>query len=127
MSEITFNTSKPNESITYSREDWASAYCNVEKELTNIQLKTIKGKIPKDLAGTLYRNGPGILERNGQWVHHPFDGDGMITSINFEDGNAKISNRFIHTIAWKEEENVGKFLYRGVFGTQKQGGFFDAS
>ena len=59
----------------FNKEDWASAYKNVEKELTSQPLNTSKGVDIKELNGTLFRNGPGILERGGQWVHHPFDGD----------------------------------------------------
>ncbi len=108
---------------SYSREDWASAYQNVETELTKESLKISQGLIPKELSGTFYRNGPGQLERSGHWVHHPFDGDGMIVAINFENGSASMTNRFVRTKAWEEEEKAGKFLYRGVFGTQKGGGF----
>ena len=64
----------------FKKEDWSSAYQNVEKELTKEPLKISNGNNIKNLNGTLLRNGPGILERGGQWVHHPFDGDGMITS-----------------------------------------------
>ena len=73
----------------FKREDWASAYCNVEKELINVELKLVKGNVPNDLCGTFYRNGPGQLERGGQWVHHPFDGDGMIAAMVFEDSKVK--------------------------------------
>jgi all-trans-8'-apo-beta-carotenal 15,15'-oxygenase len=72
--------------------------------------------------GTLYRNGPGRLERGGQWVHHPFDGDGMITALRFAGGKAELRNRFVRTEGWQAEELADKFLYRGVFGTQKPGG-----
>ncbi|WP_320677464.1 carotenoid oxygenase family protein [Prochlorococcus sp. MIT 1300] len=106
----------------FDREDWASAYRNVEEELTDVEVFPTKGIIPKELNGTLYRNGPGRLERNGQWVHHPFDGDGMITALCFKAGKIKLTNRFVRTSAWEEEEQAGKFLYRGVFGTQKPGG-----
>jgi len=71
---------------SFNKEDWSSAYQNVEKELTREPLILCKGKNVKNLNGTLLRNGPGILERGGQWVHHPFDGDGMITSIKLENG-----------------------------------------
>ncbi len=108
--------------VDFDRKDWVSAYCNVEQELTNIELKILKGEIPKSLTGTFYRNGPGLVERAGQWIHHPFDGDGMIASMCFRNGKASFSNRFIRTEAWKEEEKAKKFLYRGVFGTQKPGG-----
>ena len=33
--------------------------------------------------------------RGGQWVHHPFDGDGMITSIKVEMINTFLTNRFV--------------------------------
>ena len=113
--------SSKNQSI-FSQEDWSSAYCNVEKELNNAELKLVKGSIPKQISGTFYRNGPGLLERGGKWVHHPFDGDGMIAAFKFENGKIKLTNRFVRTKEWKEEEKSKKFLYRGVFGTQKEGG-----
>ncbi len=106
----------------FNKEDWASSYCNVEKELTKIELKVIKGKVPQSLKGTFYRNGPGRLERNNQWVHHPFDGDGMISAMEFKKGIVSFTNKFVRTKEWEKEEKAGKFLYRGVFGTQKAGG-----
>ncbi len=112
---------EPENSDGFDQKDWSSAYCNVEKECSNIILKLVAGKVPNSLNGTFYRNGPGRLERNGTWVHHPFDGDGMITAINFKNGEVNFSNRFVRTKAWEEEEKAGKFLYRGVFGTKKSG------
>ncbi len=122
MKDSTINQKKNKSSDHFSREDWASAYINVEKELTNVELTNFKGTIPKGLTGTLYRNGPGRLERGGQWVHHPFDGDGMVMAMSFKNGKVYFSNKFIRTEEWKAEEKAGRFLYRGVFGTQKKGG-----
>ncbi len=122
MTITTLNSSSTNTSQGFNREDWASAYCNVEKELNDVELKLVKGNVPNDLCGTFYRNGPGQLERGGQWVHHPFDGDGMIAAMRFEKGKVKLSNKFIRTKPWKEEQKAQKFLYRGVFGTPKPGG-----
>ena len=106
----------------FNKEDWSSAYCNVEKELDHVQLKLVKGSIPEQISGTFYRNGPGRLERGGRWVHHPFDGDGMIAAFKFDNGKINLTNRFVRTKEWTEEEKSQKFLYRGVFGTQKEGG-----
>jgi len=92
----------------FKKEDWSSAYQNVEKELTKEPLKISKGNNIKNLNGTLLRNGPGILERGGQWVHHPFDGDGMITSIKFENGQPFLTNRFVKTKGYLEEEEIDK-------------------
>jgi all-trans-8'-apo-beta-carotenal 15,15'-oxygenase len=106
----------------YNRDDWASSFRNVGVELDGVELSAVRGVIPAELVGTLYRNGPGRLERGGQWLHHPFDGDGMITALRFAGGKAELRNRFVRTEGWLAEEKAGKLLYRGVFGTQKPGG-----
>ncbi|MFM2173382.1 MAG: hypothetical protein RLZZ54_1309 [Cyanobacteriota bacterium] len=115
-------TVAPAAAPAYDRADWASAFRNVGVELDGVELKAARGAIPAELVGTLYRNGPGRLERGGQWVHHPFDGDGMITALRFAGGKAELRNRFVRTEGWQAEEVADKFLYRGVFGTQKPGG-----
>ncbi|WP_052042865.1 MULTISPECIES: carotenoid oxygenase family protein [Prochlorococcus] len=124
MSKSTSSATPLEASEHFDKKDWSSAYSNVKEELTNVEIKATRGEIPKSLIGSLYRNGPGQLERNGQWVHHPFDGDGMITLIKFDNGSVYLTNRFVQTEAWIKEEKAKKFLYRGVFGTQKPGGFF---
>jgi all-trans-8'-apo-beta-carotenal 15,15'-oxygenase len=106
----------------FARDDWASAFRNVGVELSDVPVAAARGTIPTALVGTLYRNGPGRLERGGQWVHHPFDGDGMITALRFEGGQAVLRNRFVRTEGWQAEEQAERFVYRGVFGTQKPGG-----
>jgi all-trans-8'-apo-beta-carotenal 15,15'-oxygenase len=106
----------------YDRADWASAFRNVGVELDGVAVEAASGAIPQELQGTLYRNGPGRLERGGHWVHHPFDGDGMITALRFAGGSAELRNRFVRTEGWLAEEQADRVLYRGVFGTQKPGG-----
>ncbi|MFM8525210.1 MAG: carotenoid oxygenase family protein [Cyanobacteriota bacterium] len=108
--------------VGYDRADWASAFRNVGVELSAVPLSAARGEIPADLRGTLYRNGPGRLERGGRWLHHPFDGDGMIAALRFSSEGLTLSNRFVRTEGWEEEERADKFLYRGVFGSQKPGG-----
>lgn len=83
----------------------------------------IEGEIPADLQGTLFRNGPGLLDINGQPYRHPFDGDGMICAIAFSNGRAHFRNRFVRTEGYVKEQKAQKILYRGVFGTQKPGGW----
>jgi all-trans-8'-apo-beta-carotenal 15,15'-oxygenase len=114
--------SGPIRGLRFERAQWASAFRNVDRELTAVPLQATRGTIPAGLNGTLYRNGPGRLERAGHWVHHPFDGDGMITALRFEGGDLGLSNRFVRTEGWQAEEEAGRYLYRGVFGTQKPGG-----
>ena len=96
---------KINKFKIFKKEDWSSAYQNVEKEITKEPLKISKGNNIENLNGTLLRNGPGILERGGQCVHHPFDGDGMITSIKFENGQPFLTNRFVKLkVIWKKKK-----------------------
>lgn len=114
-------TVAPSPPASFDRADWSSAFRNVGQELDGA-VEPVSGTIPAELAGTLYRNGPGRLERGGVWMHHPFDGDGMITALRFEGGRARLRNRFVRTEGFEAEEKAGKLLYRGVFGTQKPGG-----
>ena len=46
----------------------------------------------------------------------------MITTIKFENGQPFLTNRFVKTKGYLEEKKLNKFIYRGVFGTQKNGG-----
>jgi all-trans-8'-apo-beta-carotenal 15,15'-oxygenase len=119
---ITASAEQSGRQPSYDRHDWASAFRNVGVEVSGEPLSVARGSIPAELTGSLYRNGPGRLERGGQWVHHPFDGDGMIAAFRFEGGQAWLTNRFVRTEGWLAEEQADRFVYRGVFGTQKPGG-----
>jgi len=44
----------------FNKEDWSSAYQNVELELENQNLEVSHGNSIKELNGTLFKNGPGI-------------------------------------------------------------------
>lgn len=107
---------------SYQREDWQKGYESLKQEF-DYPIDDVEGTIPPELQGTLFRNGPGLLDVNGQRIHHPFDGDGMISAIAFRDGRAHFRNRFIRTAAYLEEQKAGTILYRGVFGTKKPGGW----
>lgn len=108
--------------LSFEMDDWRSGYRSQPEEFA-YWLENVEGEIPSDLAGTLFRNGPGLLDIHGQTIKHPFDGDGMISSIAFKDGKAYYRNRFVRTEGYVAEQAAGKPLYRGVFGTQKPGGW----
>ncbi len=107
----------------YSLKDWQKGYDSQPNEY-DYQIEDIEGQIPQDLNGTLYRNGPGLLDIHGVPIAHPFDGDGMIAAFSFKKGTCHFRNRFVKTRAYLEEQQAGEMLYRGVFGTQKPGGIF---
>lgn len=107
---------------SYSIQDWQKGYQSQYNEY-EYWIDDIEGEIPLELNGTLYRNGPGFLDVYGTPLSHPFDGDGMISAFYFENGRCFYRNRFVKTKEFLEEKQAGKMLYRGVFGSQKPGGW----
>lgn len=107
---------------SYDLQDWQGGYKSLNQEF-DYWIDDIEGEIPPELQGTFFKNGPGLFDINGQRFHHPFDGDGMISRITFTNGRAHFRNRFVHTAEYLAEQKAGKILYRGVFGTQKPGGW----
>jgi len=69
----------------------------------------IEGEIPTQLRGTLYRTGPGLVERFGNNVH-PFLADGAITAIQLKEKPEGACN-IIKTNKFMEEEAAQKSLY----------------
>lgn len=106
----------------YDRDDWKRGYQSQPQEWSG-WLDDIEGEIPPQLQGTLFRNGPGLLDINGMRIQHPFDGDGMVCALTLSEGRAYFRNRFVQTEGFVEEQKAGKILYRGAFGTQKPGGW----
>lgn len=73
----------------------------------------VEGEIPRELNGTLYRNGP-----NPQFAprgkYHWFDGDGMIHALTVNDGKAHYRNRWVRTQRFRMEREAGESLFGGL-------------
>lgn len=102
--------------------DWARGYASQPEEHA-CWLEASEGAVPPELRGTLFRNGPGLLDVAGMPIPHPFDGDGMVVAVTFEDGRAYYRNRLVRTAGLLAERRAGRPLFRGVFGTQLPGGW----
>ncbi len=76
----------------------------------------IEGRLPKDLQGSFYRNGPGRFELGGERYHHWFDGDGFVQRWTIDGGKVRHHGRFVETRRFREESEAGQFLYP-AFGT----------
>ncbi|MDX2271307.1 MAG: carotenoid oxygenase family protein [Cyanobacteriota bacterium] len=109
-------------SRSYSNADWQQGYASLLQE-HSYWIDEVEGQIPAELEGCLFRNGPGRLGVKDHLYGHPFDGDGMIARIQFQAGRAHFANAFVKTPEFLAEQAAGKILYRGVFGTQKPGGW----
>ena len=81
----------------------------------------IEGEVPRSLRGTLFRNGSGRNDLNGNWFPHWFDGDGMISAIRFDGGRIHYRNRYVRTDTYLDETRLGRISHRG-FGKMRPGG-----
>ncbi|MBR1219845.1 carotenoid oxygenase family protein [Bradyrhizobium sp. U87765 SZCCT0131] len=71
----------------------------------------VEGELPRELNGTLYRNGPNPqFEAPGA---HWFVGDGMLHAFHIENGRASYRNRWVRTPKWLAEHDAGRALFGG--------------
>jgi all-trans-8'-apo-beta-carotenal 15,15'-oxygenase len=103
---------------------WGQALAAPAPEFPQTQLQIRFGKIPPGLSGTLYRNGPGRLERGGKRVGHWFDGDGAILAVKFADGAASGVYRYVQTEGYQAESQVDRWLY-GNYGMLPSGNIWE--
>lgn len=101
------------------RHPFLGAYAGVSADLDAGPI-AFEGKLPKALRGTLFRNGPALIERGGQRYQHLFDGDGMVQAYAFGDNGLTHRGRFVRTRKFVSESEQGKFLFPG-FGTTVKG------
>ncbi|MGA2058095.1 MAG: carotenoid oxygenase family protein [Bradyrhizobium sp.] len=71
----------------------------------------VTGELPRELNGTLYRNGPNpqFDAPNAHW----FVGDGMLHAFHLENGAASYRNRWVRTSKWQAEHEAGRALFGG--------------
>lgn len=70
----------------------------------------LEGTLPEDLRGTLFRVGPGLFERFGVTVAHPFEADGAMAAVRFGD-DVEGAARVIESAGYLEEQAAGRRLY----------------
>lgn len=113
-------TSKP----PISHPAWSGAIAHPVVEFPLTPLNLLSGQIPQNLRGTLYRNGPGCLQRGGERVGHWFDGDGGILAVRFGDEGAIATYQLVKTEGYLAEKEAGKFLFPN-YGMKAPGPFWN--
>lgn len=91
------------------------------QEYIDVELTLEAGRLPPDLVGDLFRNGPGQLESFGTPYEHLFDGDGYVQRFAFDGKSVRYTGRFVQTEEYRAEQAAGRPLYRS-FGTNVPGG-----
>ncbi len=71
----------------------------------------VEGEIPRELNGSLYRNGPGLFERGSLRKPHLLDGDGLVQRLSFANGTAHYQNAFVRTEKFIAEEKADAFRF----------------
>jgi all-trans-8'-apo-beta-carotenal 15,15'-oxygenase len=71
----------------------------------------VEGELPRELAGTLYRAGPGLFASFGRAYDHLFEGDGAISGVRFRDGRAEGAHRVVQSAGLVAERAAGRAIY----------------
>jgi carotenoid cleavage dioxygenase len=89
----------------------------VDDELDVVDLP-VDGQLPDDLHGSYVRNGP-----NPRFpvpgATFPFDGDGMLHVLTFQQGRVRYRNRWVVTQELTAEREAGRSLYGPTFGPRR--------
>jgi carotenoid cleavage dioxygenase-like enzyme len=97
----------PNAGNRFVRGNYAPV--RTEQDLT----PNVRGKIPDELRGTFFRNGPNPQFDPGPG-YHAFIGDGMIHGFWIDAGRAFYRNRYVRTPRWLTEHAAGRALFGGL-------------
>ena len=76
----------------------------------------IEGELPAEIEGDYIRNGPNPRFSPLGGYLYPLDGDGMLHRVQFRDGRARYTNRFVRTPGVIAEEAAGRALWPGITG-----------
>ncbi|WP_200347954.1 carotenoid oxygenase family protein [Halochromatium glycolicum] len=104
----------------HGRRLWSGCLAQPATEFPPTTLDTEHGRLPAGLRGDLYRNGAGRLERGGRRAGHWFDGDGAVLRVQFVQGRAEASYRYVQTQGLQREAQAGRLLY-GNYGMTAPG------
>jgi len=70
----------------------------------------VEGEVPQALRGSFYRNGPNP-QFSPRSNYHWFGGDGMVHAFHIADGKVAYKNRWVRTVKWNTEREVGRSLF----------------
>ena len=98
---------------------WAQAYAKVQRDYQPITI-AFDRPLPAGLQGTLYRNGPALMQRGTTAFRHWFDGDALVHAYRI--GGNRLNHRasMVRTERFAAEEAAGRYLWDG-FGTSIAG------
>ncbi len=112
---LTLDKKRPRPRSSLSNPYLEGNFAPVGRESDSPSLQVLRGEVPRELRGTLYRMSPGPrFEPPNPALYHWFDGDGMIDAFALEDGRVSHKNRWVRTEKLALEERAGHALYGGI-------------
>lgn len=92
------------------KKSWAPSEIEESYEITRIE-----GEVPREIHGTLYRNGPSqrIFPPEGYEALHLFDGDALVHAFRFDDGKVHYTGKFVESESYLIEQEEGRFCMGG--------------
>ena len=91
-----------------ARDPRLLAFANPHAPQVGAPLRTVAGRLPAGLTGTLWRNGPAEHDRFGHRYGHWFDGDGMIQAFTFDGAGVTHRGRILDTPKRRRETRAGR-------------------
>jgi all-trans-8'-apo-beta-carotenal 15,15'-oxygenase len=100
---------------TLAKQPWQMGYEGLQADAEPMALR-LRGKLPRELRGAFYRNGPARHSLGGVRYHHLFDGDGMVQKYELADGGIVHAGKFVRTEKFAADSKAGRPV-RAAFGT----------
>lgn len=97
-------------SVSPPRQRWMRIAEDLRRE-HGFEPQHVEGRIPPDLRGTLYRNGPALSRALGMEYETHFDGDGAVSAVWFGPSGAQGAVRLVETPGLRAERRAGRRLY----------------
>jgi len=93
-----------------ARQFWINAW-RPSTTQTSYEITEIEGEVPREIHGSLYRNGPSqqILPSEGARALHLFDGDGLVHRFRIDDGRVFYTGRVVEHPSTMRERAEGRF------------------
>lgn len=91
-------------------QNWHNLFQDISTE-HGYQPLEVNGRLPKEITGTYYQNGPGVFSYGQDKIGHAFMGTGLLRSVRINNGAAEGAVRLISNSAKAEELQAGRRLY----------------
>ena len=97
------------------RQWWINAWRPSTTQAT-YEITDIEGEVPRDIHGTLYRNGPSqqVLPAEGFGALHLFDGDGLVHAFRMDEGRVFYAGRVVEHPCTLRERAEGRFCMDAI-------------